>query len=76
MKSKLAQRPRFRRPGELRSDLRGDPRPEIAKIVILHSLKDDHIFICTLRPPLEAVRGRVLNLNSEAVRGCVLKSDL
>ena len=32
-------------PGDLRSDLRGHPRPKIAKFVILASLKDDHFFI-------------------------------
>ena len=32
-------------PGDLRSDLRGHPRPKLAKIVILDSLKDDHFFI-------------------------------
>ena len=32
-------------PGDLRSDLRGHPRPKIAKIVISPSLKDDNFFI-------------------------------
>ena len=31
-------------PDGLRSDLRGHPRPKIAKIVILLSLKDDNFF--------------------------------
>ena len=64
LKSKLAQRPRIKRPGELRSDLRGHLRPKVAKIVILQFERWSHLH--TWRP----------TLNSEAVRGHVLKSDL
>ena len=49
-----------------KSDLRGHPRPKIAKIVILPSLKQDHIFILQGRG-----RGRDLSSSlSEAVWGC------
>ena len=71
----LSDLSRFR-PGELRSDLRGHSRPNIAIIVILSSLKYDHFFILLgqLLRPFEAAVS-MLNPTLKAVQDRDLKSD-